>query len=177
MVSYYTDYNDISSTSDVADLDYSIDGGATWSNLISWNEDHRGPLQVEQPFAADGEANTLVRWNYTNATWDWWWEVDDVVVTACEAAAPQGTLQCNGPTVGFEDGAFPPDWSITTLALPGGEWLVSTDNSTRSGIPVPRPKASTTPQPTTMRLAPAATVVQTTCTPTSSTCLVRVRRR
>ena len=83
-ISYYTDYNDISTTSDVADLDFSTDGGSTWTNLLSWNEDHRGPLQVVQPFAAGGQANTVVRWNYTNATWDWWWQVDDVVVTACQ---------------------------------------------------------------------------------------------
>jgi hypothetical protein len=83
-VSYYTDYNDLSTTSDVANLDFSIDGGTTWANLISWNEDHRGPLQVIQTFAADNQANTRLRWNYTNATWDWWWEVDEVVVTACQ---------------------------------------------------------------------------------------------
>jgi hypothetical protein len=87
-VSYYTDYNDISTASDVADLDFSTDGGSTWTNLISWNEDHRGPLLVEQPFAADGQANTVVRWNYTNATWDWWWEVDSVMITACEPDTP-----------------------------------------------------------------------------------------
>lgn len=87
-VSYYTDYNDISTTSDVADLDFSTDGGTTWANLITWNEDHRGPLLVEQPFAADGQANTVVRWNYTNATWDWWWEVDSVTITACEPDTP-----------------------------------------------------------------------------------------
>jgi hypothetical protein len=87
-VSYYTDYNDISTTSDVADLDFSTDGGSTWANLITWNEDHRGPLLVEQPFAADGQANTVVRWNYTNATWDWWWEVDSVMITACEPDTP-----------------------------------------------------------------------------------------
>jgi hypothetical protein len=29
-----------------------------------------------------------VRWNYTNATWDWWWEVDSVTITACEPDTP-----------------------------------------------------------------------------------------
>jgi hypothetical protein len=28
-----------------------------------------------------------VRWHYV-AGWDWWWEVDDVVVTACEPDTP-----------------------------------------------------------------------------------------
>ena len=31
--SYYTDYYDISSTSDVADLDFSINGGTSWANI------------------------------------------------------------------------------------------------------------------------------------------------
>lgn len=85
-VSYYTDYNDISLTSDLADLDFSTNGGGAWTNLLSWNEDHRGPLQIVQPFAADNQANTVLRWNYINATWDWWWQIDQVVVTACEPA-------------------------------------------------------------------------------------------
>ena len=120
MVSYYTDYNDLStgSATEIADLDYSTDGGATWSNILSWDEDHRGPLMVEQPFAADGEANSLVRWNYQNATWDWWWQVDSVEVTACEAAGGQcpagpevGELTPNDPTfnrpVGFGGSCTP----------------------------------------------------------------------
>ncbi len=87
-VSYYTDYNDLTTgaNTDLGTLDFSVDGGTTWTNLISWDEDHRGPLQVVQPFAAGNQANTVLRWNYTNATWDWWWQVDSVVVTACETA-------------------------------------------------------------------------------------------
>ncbi|HNU05905.1 MAG TPA: hypothetical protein PKL67_17340, partial [Anaerolineae bacterium] len=87
MVSYYTDYNDLGTGGEFGDLDFSTDGGSTWTNLLSWDEDHRGPLLVEEPFAADNQANTVVRWNYRNATWDWWWQVDSVTVTACEPDA------------------------------------------------------------------------------------------
>jgi hypothetical protein len=83
-VSYYTDYNDLGTGGEVGYLDFSTDGGTNWSNLITWDEDHRGPLLVEQSFAGDNQANTVLRWNYSNATWDWWWQVDEVVVTACE---------------------------------------------------------------------------------------------
>ena len=96
-ISYYTDYNDIATGGDMADLDFSTDGGSSWTNLINWDADHRGPLEVVQSFAADGEANTVVRWNYTNATWDWWWQVDSVEVTACEAA---GGVCPTGPETG-----------------------------------------------------------------------------
>ncbi len=83
-VTYYTDYNDLATGDDLGDLDFSVDGGTTWTNLISWDADHRGPLMVTQPFAAANQANTVLRWNYINATWDWWWQVDSVEVTACQ---------------------------------------------------------------------------------------------
>ena len=86
-VAYYTDYNDLATGGDIADLDFSTNGGSTWTNLISWDADFRGPLLIEQLFAADNQANTVLRWNYINATWDWWWQVDDVVVTACQPSA------------------------------------------------------------------------------------------
>ena len=51
-------------------------------------------------------------------------------MAAQTAAGDFEPLRCNGATVSFEDGDFiPDDWSITTNADPGGEWLVSTDNS------------------------------------------------
>ncbi len=50
------------------------------------------------------------------------------------------SLQCDGPTIGFEGGAFPADWSVTSLALPGGEWVVSTDNSSTFWNPGPAPE-------------------------------------
>lgn len=94
-VIYWTDYNDISSVSDLANLDVSVNGGTTWSNLITWNEDHRGPLQITQALTgADGQAAVRVRWDYVNATWDWWWQVDDVQIRACQPAGCTLTLTC-----------------------------------------------------------------------------------
>ncbi|MEO8195263.1 MAG: hypothetical protein ABI689_00930 [Thermoanaerobaculia bacterium] len=129
MVSYYTDYNDIATTSDVADLDFSTDGGATWSNLLSWNEDHRGPLLVEQPFAADGQANTLVRWNYTDATWDWWWQVDSVRVTACEVTAGVPGLALT-KTVGTVPGVCA---ATSSINVPAGTTVYYCYTATNTG--------------------------------------------
>ncbi len=56
------------------------------------------------------------------------------------AVGVAATLVCNGPIVGFESGALPVDWSITTLALPGGEFVVSTDNSSAFWNPGPAPE-------------------------------------
>ncbi len=102
-VIYNTDYNDLTSASDLANLDLSLDGGSNWTNLTSWNEDHRGPLQIVQPLTgADGEANVNIRWNYVDATWDWWWQVDEVEVVACSVdAEPRATFRV---TKEFTDG-------------------------------------------------------------------------
>lgn len=97
---YWTDYNDISSTSDEAHFDLSLDGGATWTTLINWNEDHRGPLEITQALTgAAGQGNVKVRWDYVNATWDWWWQVDSVTITGCrQIASPIPTLDGFGLT-------------------------------------------------------------------------------
>lgn len=94
-VSFATDYNDLvaDAGNDMALLDFSTDAGATWTNLFTWNEDHRGPLLVEQDFAGGGEASATVRWYYNNATWDWWWQIDDVTITAC---APDDVIFADG---------------------------------------------------------------------------------
>ncbi len=52
------------------------------------------------------------------------------------------TLTCNAGVVGFEDGNLPPDWYIETNALPGGEWVVSTDNSSAFWDPGPAPEGT-----------------------------------
>jgi hypothetical protein len=65
-----------------------------------------------------------------------------VVPVEMTVTVPSGTLYCNGPAVGFESGAFPSDWSISTLALSGGEWLVSTDNSSAFWDPGPAPEGT-----------------------------------
>ncbi len=85
-VSFKYDYNDLGSA-DTGALDFSTDGGSTWANINTWTTDARGPATYENTFAADGQANTVVRWHYI-AGWDWWWEVDDVTITACEPDTP-----------------------------------------------------------------------------------------
>ena len=84
-VTFNTDYNDIATGSDLALLEASTDGGATWTNLFTWDSDYRGPLLVEQALPGAGENDVMVRWNYPSGTYDWWWEVDDAFITACEA--------------------------------------------------------------------------------------------
>ena len=71
---------------DFLDLDISTDGGATWTTLLSWNEDHgsfRGTtgeaVSVDlTPYA--GLSNVQLRWHYydpTTADFDWYAQVDN----------------------------------------------------------------------------------------------------
>ncbi|MEI2690146.1 MAG: proprotein convertase P-domain-containing protein [Anaerolineae bacterium] len=85
-VSYNTDYYDLSAAAGAtANLGISLDGGSTWNSLLTWNGSHRGPLLVTQALTgAAGENDALVRWHYAQAGWDYWWQVDDAFITACE---------------------------------------------------------------------------------------------
>lgn len=64
-----------------ATVDYSIDGGATWTT--AWDSsgtDVRGPMTVVAPLTgAANQESVLVRWNYSGF-FEWWWQVDDIMV-------------------------------------------------------------------------------------------------
>ncbi len=74
--------------SSTADVDVSIDGGATWANL--WHKsdaDYQGTLSLSVPQAI-GQSNVKFRFRY-NADYAWYWQVDDVQVeTPSAPAAP-----------------------------------------------------------------------------------------
>ncbi len=86
-VGFNLDYYSFSGSETTA-LDVSTDAGATWSNVHSWTTSARGPRTYESPnLDGAGQNDVIVRWHYV-AGWDWWWEVDEVVVTACEPDQP-----------------------------------------------------------------------------------------
>ena len=75
------DFHFLETQIDVADVDVSIDGGTTWSNV--WEQtypDSPGPntQSVDISFAA-GHAGVQARFHNT-VFWGWWWQVDDVLM-------------------------------------------------------------------------------------------------
>ncbi len=76
--------------SDFFDIDVSTDGGTSWTNELSWNEDH-GSLRstpgeaINLDLSAyDGQSNVIIRFHYYNPNtndWDWYAQIDDVVVS------------------------------------------------------------------------------------------------
>ncbi|WP_202619227.1 S8 family serine peptidase [Ornithinimicrobium cavernae] len=66
---------------DLADVDVSIDGGQTWTTVLSQDLSVRGPNEqfLQLPMAA-GQSDVQVRFHGHLMEYDWWWEVDDVFV-------------------------------------------------------------------------------------------------
>jgi hypothetical protein len=81
---------------DFLEVDISVDGGVTWTTLLSWNEDH-GVLRnlpgesvsIDlSPFAGLGDLT--LRWHYYDPTtedYDWYAQIDDVALL-CETLGP-----------------------------------------------------------------------------------------
>lgn len=78
VVGFAQDYNNLG---DTADVDVSVDGGATWQTVLHQTSDIRGPRTdvVKLPMAA-GKSAVQVRFHYYDASYAWWWQVDDVFV-------------------------------------------------------------------------------------------------
>ena len=78
---------------DYADTDISLDGGASWMNLLSWHgdEDEQGTfwgdgvhISVDLFDFAGEEA--MFRFHYYDANWEWYWQVDNFTVTPAPGA-------------------------------------------------------------------------------------------
>jgi subtilisin family serine protease len=72
-----------------ADVDLSIDGGTTWSNVLTQAADVRGVKEIAIPQAA-GKSAVQVRFHYYNASYEWWWQVDNVLVGSQITCEPTG---------------------------------------------------------------------------------------
>ncbi|OKI64032.1 peptidase S8 [Micromonospora sp. CB01531] len=72
-----------------ADVDLSLDGGTTWTNVLRQSASARGPLvtEVKIPQAA-GNAQARVRFRYYDASWAWWWQVDNVLIGSQVSCQP-----------------------------------------------------------------------------------------
>ncbi len=67
-------------TGQAGDLDLSVDGGTTWSNLKHYTASLRGPrTETVDLSAAAGKSAVQVRFHFTGK-FGYWWQVDDVFV-------------------------------------------------------------------------------------------------
>ncbi len=94
MLDYSVNYQNFGGN-DFFDVDVSIDGGATWVNELSWNEDHGAFRAVPGETvnidlsAYDGQASVIVRFHYYDpnpgADFNWYVEVDDLTISGTAA--------------------------------------------------------------------------------------------
>ncbi|GGF57557.1 M4 family metallopeptidase [Alteromonas lipolytica] len=99
---YLVNYQNLAG-SDFLNLDISTDGGSTWAQLLSWNEDHPPGSAFISPgeqvsvdlSAYSGETDLKLRWHYfdpNSGDWDWYAQVDNVALSCEEGSQP---MQCD----------------------------------------------------------------------------------
>ena len=124
-----------------ADVDVSVDGGTTWTNVWRATDNVRGPGPGPVPLpTAAGQADVQVRFHYFRAGQDWWWQVDDVFVGEPTCEPGSGGLvvgrtvstrgkALNGARVASDDRPTDDATSVPTPADPrkgdGFYWLFS----------------------------------------------------
>ncbi|MCX5065554.1 S8 family serine peptidase [Micromonospora lupini] len=87
VIRFNQDFNQLND--DTADVDLSIDNGATWTNVLRQETDVRGPKLTEIPIPqAAGKAQVQVRFHYYDASYEWWWEVDNVLIGSQVTCVP-----------------------------------------------------------------------------------------
>jgi hypothetical protein len=66
---------------DEAHVEYSLDGGNSWSTLVSWiGVDQRNTHEVHFVQGAGLQSDIRFRLRTVQPGWDWWWVVDNFVV-------------------------------------------------------------------------------------------------
>lgn len=95
ILEYRTNYQNFAN-SDFANTDISVDGGQNWKTLLSWNDDHGGFYStpgegVKLDLSAFDGMKVNIRFHHYDPDQgdsDWYWQVDDVRVSADDIPAP-----------------------------------------------------------------------------------------
>ncbi|HRH69256.1 MAG: T9SS type A sorting domain-containing protein [Flavobacteriales bacterium] len=104
--------------------------GTTWTEVALYTGDNVGyPNPAAEEIiditdAAGGSAAAQVRFQFS-AGWDWWWALDNIVVTAADCAYPSGLAANNitttGATFSWQDnGSTGYEWVVTAGGAPDG---------------------------------------------------------
>jgi hypothetical protein len=107
---------------DFLDVDVSTDGGTTWTNVLSWNEDHGGffsppgeQVALNLDAFVQGNPSFIVRWRYydpNSGDWDWYAQIDDVMIVSDEVLTACSYLTVD-PTSGTVSGDGTADIDVT----------------------------------------------------------------
>lgn len=79
-------YRDLGAGNDLFEVD--IWDGSVWTNLLTWDENHQpGDITLDLSAYA-GTTDAQIRFVFSGDGWDWYAEVDDVVVSCTNESAP-----------------------------------------------------------------------------------------
>ena len=87
-LSFKSRFRAYSYSDEIADVDISTDGGATWTNVWRKTTDQTGAVTLDLSTQAAGKANVIIRFRYYNANYAWYWQIDDVKITGAASAPP-----------------------------------------------------------------------------------------
>ena len=124
---------------EVADVDVSVDGGTTWTNISSSVLDDGYPIPNTKSFdissVAAFQPSVQIRWHYYNGNFDFWWAIDNVNVT-CTPRICQDCVQTCLFCDLFNDGVLPTDWTFRPLnngwVEDGNNLVVTTTKNARA---------------------------------------------
>ena len=87
---------------DSATVRVSVDNGANWTNVWSKNADFVDHVTLDISAQAAGHANVIVEFKYVGS-YDWYWEVDDVLITPMNCELIPGGAVAGFVTDGMTD--------------------------------------------------------------------------
>ncbi|MBI4999929.1 MAG: hypothetical protein HZB92_00150, partial [Euryarchaeota archaeon] len=140
-------------TDDQGWTEISIDGGTSWTTLLYWNEDHPPGGTYVAPgvhvsidiSAYAGEPSVQFRFYYYAPDWDWYWQLDNVVIQVPQSVAQVELLYRSsldnatwGAWTSFgNDSAAPYSWDFS---WPDGDgfyelYTIATDNMGWAELP------------------------------------------
>ncbi len=109
---FYYSYGD----PEKGDVDISVDGGP-WQNLARYTATSSGSRAIDISAYADQKPDIRIRWRYYDVEWEWYWGVDNVVVSGVPRPTPSSTPEiCSRIDEGFDgfDAGFrPAGWTFT----------------------------------------------------------------
>jgi uncharacterized repeat protein (TIGR01451 family) len=142
-LSFASNFQDMAGLGE-AYLDVSTDSGSNWTNLFHQNTDDpsmtAGVLREFDLSAYAGET-IILRWHYDDEDgWAWWWQIDNVSITALvctdatydevenevlyEGTVPLGSMFFPPADEGFEGGSIPRGWDMEHLGTGVEQWEV-----------------------------------------------------
>ncbi|MGC9399613.1 MAG: SdrD B-like domain-containing protein [Anaerolineae bacterium] len=119
------------SASEIADVDISDDGGSTWTNVWRKNSNYRGPAHESVDLTAlAGQSAAQIRFRYYNASYAWYWQVDNVEIRRCVSPygvtiAPPAAVQ-----VGPRGGAVTYTLQVTNTGTAPDTYTVTVGGNT-----------------------------------------------